>query len=108
MKALAQLDLGESFYTKQSVLHDIQTRALPSVELGLLQIVVALTIALPIGIISAIRQDSWIDYVLRFIAIFFLGIPVFIIAIAIITLTTKFAAGTVLEEWLGPHNTGWV
>src|SRR2546427_12636495 len=45
MKGLVQGDLGDSFYTKHSVLDDIKTRALPSVELGLLQIVVALTIA---------------------------------------------------------------
>ncbi len=101
-------DLGESFYTKHSVLDDIKTRALPSVELGLLQLVVALAIALPVGVISAIRQDTWMDYILRFFAIFFLGIPVFIIAIAVITLTTKFADGTIIEDWLGPHNTGWV
>ena len=108
MTDLAQLNLGESFYTKSSVLHDIKTRALPSIELGLLQLVVALAIALPVGIISAIRQDTWIDYILRFVAIFFLGVPVFIIAIAIITLTTKFAEGSVIADWLGPHNTGWV
>ena len=103
-----QLDLGDSFYTKSSVLNDIKARALPSVELGLLQLFVALAIALPVGIISAIRQDTWLDYILRFVAIFFLGVPVFIIAIAVITLTSKFAEGSLLADWLGPHNTGWV
>jgi len=108
LRDTVQLDLGESFYTKNSVLKDIKQRALPSVELGLLQLVVALAIALPIGIISAIRQDTWIDYILRFVAIFFLGIPVFIIAIAVITLTSQFAEGSFIADWLGPHNTGWV
>jgi len=108
MTDIVQLDLGNSFYTKNSVLNDIKQRALPSVELGLLQLVVALTIALPVGIISAIRQDTWIDYILRFVAIFLLGIPVFVIAIAIIALTTQYFEGTVLADWLGPHNTGWV
>ena len=106
-----QFDLGESFYTKTSVMKDIRQRALPSIELGLLQIFVALVVALPIGIISAIRQDSWIDYLLRFVAIFFLGIPVFVIAIAVITLTSTIAEGSFfsfLADWLGPHNTGWV
>src|SRR3989442_3448174 len=50
MKGIVQGDLGESFYTKHSVLDDIRTRATPSIELGLLQIVVALAVALPIGI----------------------------------------------------------
>ncbi len=67
MTDTVQLNLGESFYTKKSVLDDIRQRAIPSIELGLLQLVVALSIALPIGIISAIRQDTWIDYILRFV-----------------------------------------
>jgi len=108
MTDTVQLDLGNSFYTKTSVLDDIKQRAIPSIELGLLQLVVALTIALPVGVISAIRQDTWIDYILRFVAIFALGIPVFVIAIAVITLTSQYFEGTFVADWLGPHNTGWV
>ncbi len=112
MSNVATLDLGEAFSNKEPVLDQISERALPSIELGLLQIVVALVIALPIGIISAIRQDGWIDYLLRFFTIFLLGIPVFIIAIAVITLTSEYAGkypgGATVEDWLGPHNTGWV
>jgi peptide/nickel transport system permease protein len=108
MTDLVQLDLGNAFSNKEPVLDQIRERAIPSIELGLLQIVVALTIALPIGIISAIRQDTWMDYILRFVAIFFLGVPVFIVAIAIITITSRFAEGTFIADWLGPHNTGWV
>jgi peptide/nickel transport system permease protein len=56
----------------------------PSLELGLLQIIVALVIAVPIGIISAIRQDSIVDYLLRFVSIAFLGIPVFVLAVFVL------------------------
>src|SRR3989337_2493017 len=75
---LAQLDLGESFQAKDDVMEEIGNRLGPSLELGLLQIIVALVIAVPIGIISAIRQDSVIDYGLRFLSIALLGIPVFL------------------------------
>ena len=105
MTDIAQFDLGESYFTKKSVLQEIKDRAGPSIELGLLQIVVALFVALPVGIVSAIRQDSWLDYVLRFVAIAFLGIPVFVLAIFVILLTARFAGGTFLPEWLGPHIT---
>jgi peptide/nickel transport system permease protein len=108
MTNLLQGDLGEAFSNKEPVLDQIAERAIPSIELGLLQIIVALIVALPVGIISAIRQDSWLDYILRFVAIFFLGIPVFIIAIAVIAITTKYFEGTFIADWLGPHNTGWV
>jgi peptide/nickel transport system permease protein len=81
---LASLDLGESFQGKDDVMTEIGNRLGPSLELGLLQIMVALVIAVPIGIISAIRQDSVIDYVLRFVAIALLGIPVFVLAVFVL------------------------
>ncbi len=86
---LAQLDFGESFQAKEDVLSEIGDRIGPSLELGLLQIMVALLVAVPIGIISAIRQDSVIDYVLRFVAIALLGIPVFVLAVFVLLLSSR-------------------
>ena len=81
---LVQGDLGESFQAKEKVTEEIGDRIGPSLELGLLQIAVALLVAVPIGVISAIRQDTAIDYVLRFFAIALLGIPVFVLAIFVL------------------------
>jgi len=81
---LVHLDLGESFQARDGVAEEIGNRLGPSLELGLLQIMVALVVAVPIGIISAIRQDSMVDYVLRFVAIAFLGIPVFVLAVFVL------------------------
>ena len=76
MKNTLTLDFGKTFSEKKPVLHEITSRAAPSIELGLLQIVVALLVGVPVGVISAIRQDKWVDYILRFVAIFFLGIAI--------------------------------
>lgn len=103
ISGVARGDLGESYYNKEPVLGQIWERAGPSIELGLLQIIVALTVAMPVGIISAIRQDTWIDYFLRFFAIAFLGIPVFVLAVFVILVTVRFAGGTFLPDWLAPH-----
>jgi len=85
-------DLGESFQAKEKVTDEIKDRIGPSLELGLLQIMIALVVALPIGVISAIRQDTAIDYVLRFLSIALLGIPVFVLAVFVLTLSAqKFA-----------------
>ncbi len=81
---LVQGDLGESFQAKEKVTEEIGDRIGPSLELGLLQIAVALLVAVPIGVISAIRQDTAIDYVLRIFAIALLGIPVFVLAIFVL------------------------
>lgn len=103
MTGLAQGDLGHSFKSQNPVLDEIKQRVGPTIELGLLQIVVAILIAVPIGVISAIRQDSLTDYFLRFFSIFFLGIPVFVVAIVVIVLTARYGGAT-LSDWFGPHS----
>lgn len=101
---LAHLDLGNStFGNKDPISKEIKERVGASIELGLLQISVALVIALPIGIVSAIRQDTWIDYFLRFFSIALLGIPVFVVAIFSISLLSQYASGTFLYDWLSPQ-----
>jgi peptide/nickel transport system permease protein len=87
-------DLGDSLLTKRPVLTELKLRLPPSLELGLLDLVVALTVSIPIGIISAIRQDSWIDYVLRFLAILWLAIPSFYLAVLLLILCFKVIGWT--------------
>jgi peptide/nickel transport system permease protein len=82
-------DLGESFQAKEDVIDEIGDRIGPSLELGLLQITVSLLVAVPIGVISAVRQDTIIDYLLRFLAIALLGIPVFVLAVFVLTLSAQ-------------------
>jgi len=99
-----RLDLGTSSTgNKDSVISEIYERAGPSIQLGLMQIVFALAIALPIGVISAVKQDGPADYFLRFFSILALGIPVFVLAVLVILLTSRYAQGTFLADWLGPH-----
>ena len=86
---IVRLDLGESFSAREDVTSEIQDRIGPSLQLGLMQIMVALVIAVPIGIISAVRQDSIVDYILRFVAIAFLGIPVFVLGVFVLLLSAQ-------------------
>ncbi|KKL76453.1 hypothetical protein LCGC14_2044740 [marine sediment metagenome] len=99
---LAHGDLGESFSAREDIVGEIKDRIGPSLELGLLQVIVAMTVALPIGVISAIRQDSMIDYLLRFLAIALLGVPVFVLAVFVILFSAR-SESTFLSEWLGVH-----
>ena len=87
---LARLDLGESFQGREDVVDEIGDRIGPSLELGLLQIMIGLLVAVPIGVISAIRQDSAIDYILRFVAIALLGIPVFVLGVFVLLLSARW------------------
>jgi peptide/nickel transport system permease protein len=73
-------DLGKSLWTGQPVLPEIMIRLPVSIELGILAIVIGLIIALPIGIYSATRQDTWGDYIGRSLAISGLALPDFWVA----------------------------
>ena len=72
--------LGDSLRTGEPVVTTIFGKVATTVELGLMAIVISVMMALPIGIYSAIRQDTVGDYTGRSIAIIFIAIPSFWIA----------------------------
>ena len=70
---LVQGDLGDSIIQKMPVI-DIVLGSLPAtIELAVIALIIALLIAIPIGIISAVKQFSWVDYTSMFFAQ--LGVP---------------------------------
>ncbi|ARU04829.1 glutathione ABC transporter permease GsiC [Comamonas serinivorans] len=77
LKGLLQGDLGESLWQSVPVVDLIAERLPVTFELGLIALVVSLTMALPIGIYSAIRQDTAGDYISRSISILLLAVPSF-------------------------------
>ena len=81
---ILQGDLGKSLWTHRPILGDIFDKIPISLELGIIAIITALLIAFPIGIYSAIRQDTAGDYVGRSIAIFCMAVPGFWLATMII------------------------
>lgn len=86
----AQGDLGTSLLDKKPVTDKILSRLPVSIELSLLAIMVSLCIAIPVGVISAIRQDTPIDYLLRSAAIGALSVPSFWLATLAILLPAIF------------------
>ena len=84
-------DLGNSFATKQPVMDELQDRLAPSIELAILQIIIAVVVAVPVGILSAVRQDTWLDYILRFFAIFWLGVPSFFVGVLLLYFLSRWA-----------------
>jgi len=77
---LVRGDLGKSIQTSNKITHDIRSRIGWTFELGFLAMAFSLAIALPIGILAAIRQDTLLDYIARSAAIAFLAVPSFWLA----------------------------
>jgi peptide/nickel transport system permease protein len=85
-----QGNLGESLWTNRPILGDIINKIPISLELGIIAIVTGLLISFPIGIYSAIRQDSIGDYVGRSIAILFMAVPGFWLGTMIVVFPAKW------------------
>jgi peptide/nickel transport system permease protein len=73
-------DLGRSLWQDTPVMHEILARMPVTLELALLAMLVSILIGVPIGVYSAIRQDTRGDYVTRSVAILLLAIPSFWLA----------------------------
>jgi len=78
--------LGESLWTKRPVIEELARRLPVSLELGLMALGFSISLALPIGILAAIRQDSASDYIARSLAILGLSVPGFWIATLVVLL----------------------
>ena len=74
---LARGDLGRSFRTNESVAKEIAARYPATMQLAFGAMFVALLVAFPLGIISAIYRNSWIDNVARFFALIGVSMPSF-------------------------------
>jgi peptide/nickel transport system permease protein len=70
-------DLGNSLWQDTAVVDDIFARLPVTIELGILSLLVALFIAIPIGIYSAVRQETVFDYIGRSFSILALAVPSF-------------------------------
>ncbi len=81
---ILQGDLGRSLHTNQPVSEIIASRLPATAILSGIAIVVSLMIAIPIGIISALKRNSWIDHVARVIAMLGVSIPNFWLGIVFI------------------------
>lgn len=91
MGELARGDLGRSYETNKSTWDELGSRVATTLELGGLIVLVSFGVSIPIGVMSAVKQNTWIDFVLRSIAIFGVAVPVFFTAILLSLLVVKFS-----------------
>ena len=74
---LAQGHLGISWFTREPVTERVLAKLPVTVELGFFSLIISQLIAIPIGVISALRQDTAADYLGRSFAILFISVPSF-------------------------------
>jgi peptide/nickel transport system permease protein len=78
------LDVGRSLWSNEKVFDELARRLPLSIELAIMATVISIVIAIPSGVISAVRQGSWIDYSTRVLSIAGLSLPNFWVGTMII------------------------
>ncbi len=79
-------DFGESFFFKKTVAELIASRLEPTLALAICTLILAVVIAIPIGILAAYKQGSWIDRIIMSFSVMGFSIPVFVIGYLLIYL----------------------
>ena len=93
---VARFDFGNSMWTGQPITQEIKIRLELSLQLAVMATVVAMLLAIPLGTLAALKQDTWVDYAVRIFSIGGLAMPSFWLGIVIIL------GFLILFKWMPP------
>lgn len=82
LKNVVSGDFGNSFqYHNQPVWDLISPRLIPSLEMGLIAVIIGILLGLFLGVIAAIKQNTWIDYLATTVSVIAVSVPSFVLAV---------------------------
>jgi peptide/nickel transport system permease protein len=93
---VARLDFGESMWTGAPIWQEIKLRFALSLQVAVMATIVAVLLAIPLGVLAALKQDTWIDYAVRIFSIAGLAMPSFWLGIVLILMLL------IVFRWLPP------
>ena len=96
IKGIPMGDLGNSMWNRLPVADEIMIRMPITGQLAIMSVIIGCLVGIPLGIISALKQDTWIDAIARFFSILFLALPAFWEGLMILMLTVR------VWRWMPP------
>ena len=93
---LVRLDFGTSMWTGAPIWEEIKLRFALSLQVAIMATIVAVMLAIPLGVLSALKQDTWVDYSVRIFSIAGLATPSFWLGIVLILVML------IVFKWLPP------
>jgi peptide/nickel transport system permease protein len=96
MWGLARFDFGRSMWTGAPITEEIRLRFALSLQVAVMATIVATLLAIPLGVIAALKQDTWVDYAVRIFSIAGLATPSFWLGILMIL------GFLIIFRWLPP------
>ena len=99
---LMRFDFGLSMWSGQPIAYEIGLRFELSLQVAIMATLISIIISIPLGTISAVKQDTWIDYVVRAFSIAGIAIPSFWLGILIILGLLIFTQSWFGVAWMPP------
>ena len=96
MLGIVRLDFGTSMWTGSPIIEEIKLRAALSFQLAVMATIIAVVLAIPLGVVAALKQDTWVDYGVRIFSIAGLATPSFWLGIVFILMLL------IVFKWLPP------
>jgi peptide/nickel transport system permease protein len=103
---VARLDFGTSMWTGAPIWEEVRLRFALSMQVAIMATIVSVLLAIPLGVLAALKQDTWIDYAVRLFSIAGLATPSFwlgIVAILVMLIVFKWLPPMVYTPfWVNP------
>jgi peptide/nickel transport system permease protein len=102
IKGLVTFDLGKSMWSGRPISEEVGLRFQLSLQVAIMATLTAILIAIPLGTISAVKHNTWIDYVVRAFSIAGVAVPSFWLGIVIILGILNFTKWWWGSPWMPP------
>jgi peptide/nickel transport system permease protein len=99
---IVQLDFGTSMWSGNPVTTEIWARLPISLEIAILATVIAIAIAIPLGTVSAVKQNTWIDTMVRLFAVGGTATPSFWLGLVSILIVLNVTSAVFGTPWMPP------
>ena len=99
---ILRLDFGTSMWSGNPVTSEIWARLPISLEIAILATVIAIAIAIPLGTVSAVKQNTWIDMAVRVFAVGGTAAPSFWLGLVSILIVLNFTSAVFGTPWMPP------
>lgn len=102
LAGILQGDFGHSYSQRRPVREILAERFPRSLELAALTLLLAVAFSVPLGVVSAVRQDTWADHLLRVVSISGLSLPIFVTGVLILYGLVRLFRWMPPLEYVGP------
>jgi peptide/nickel transport system permease protein len=102
MVGMVTFSPGESMWTGKPITHEVGIRFQLTVQLAIMTTIVSVLFALPLGVISAVKQNTWVDYLVRSFAVAGVAVPSFWLGIMLILAILIITQHVLGNPWMPP------